>query len=187
MPGNSMRFLPVPRTFVSISKESGAAGAGKEAASEHSDARSSTRGQPDRAAGHVGDYAFQVTSDPVHPLARHVFQRLANPDDPLVGYYAAVSALEMLVRPYQADPSVAAQVRTFLGNFPNFELVPTDLDVANRAAWVRAATGLAAPDALVVASSLAKGCDALISNDKTLISRFSRLLPKGNGVYLGNH
>jgi predicted nucleic acid-binding protein len=57
-------------------------------------------------------------------------------------------------------------LRTLLTSFPNLQVLPVDLAVATQAATVRAATGLRLLDALVVASAMLAGCEAIISNDE---------------------
>ena len=42
------------------------------------------------------------TTELAHPLARHLFDRVADDADPLIAYISVVSAAEMLVRPIQA-------------------------------------------------------------------------------------
>lgn len=51
---------------------------------------------------------------------------------------------------------------------PDFEVVPIDLNVAERAAELRARYGLRTPDALQIAAALSSGCEAFLTNDAKL-------------------
>lgn len=41
-----------------------------------------------------------------------------------------------------------------------------DLQIATQAATIRAVSGLRLPDAIIVASGLSAGCEAIVCNDK---------------------
>ncbi|HVC34016.1 MAG TPA: PIN domain-containing protein [Chloroflexota bacterium] len=56
-------------------------------------------------------------------------------------------------------------MHAFLTTFPHLVALPLDLPVAIQAATIRARTNIALPDAIIVASGLAAGCDCIVSND----------------------
>ena len=95
----------------------------------------------------------------------------------------AVSALtvaEILAGPYRhEDPSRLEVVRDFLEGLPNAAIQPLDLAVADRAAWIRM-YGLRMPDAIVMATALVLGADALVTNDAV----FQRAIPGAPKVVL---
>src|SRR5438445_13541709 len=74
--------------------------------------------------------AYHSAAEPVHPLARHLFRRIADPDDPVVGYISTVTAAELLIRPIRAGGRDLTFMHTFLRAFPNLQVLPMDLDVA---------------------------------------------------------
>lgn len=110
--------------------------------------------------------AYHSTAELVHPLARHVLRRIADPDDPLTGYLSVLSATELLIRPVRAGGADLTYMHTFLRGFPNLQTLPIDLDVALQAANIRAFTRLPLPDTMLVATALLSGCEAIVSNDR---------------------
>ena len=131
--------------------------------------------------------ALHTTADHTHPLARHLFGRIEDAADPLTGYYSAVSATEVLVRPIRAGAAAHAYMHTFLTSFPNLHCLPTDFDVALQAATIRASTGLKTPDAIIVASALLAGCEAVVTNDDAWAKRLAPLFPAFRWIYLPKH
>ena len=128
--------------------------------------------------------AYQSTAEPVHPLARHLFARIADAGDPLAGYLSVVSAAEMLIRPIRAGAAHLTYVHTFLRGYPNLHVLPVDLDVALEASNIRALTRLPLPDAFLVASALLSGCEAIVTNDESWYRRLQPLFPAFRWVYL---
>lgn len=128
--------------------------------------------------------AYHSTSELVHPLARHLFRRIADEADPLVGYLSVVTASELLIRPIRAGGPDLSFMHTFLRGFPNLQVLPFDLDVALETASVRAVSRLAMPDAILVATALLSGCEAVITNDREWHRRLSGLFPRFQWVYL---
>lgn len=59
----------------------------------------------------------------------------------------------------------------FLRSFPNLGVLPVDLDVANTAATLRAIRNVKLPDALIIASGLLAGCQAIVTNDEAWKTR----------------
>jgi predicted nucleic acid-binding protein len=131
--------------------------------------------------------AFHSPAERAHPLAEHLLQRIARPDDPLRGYYSVVSAVELLVRPLRTGQERFTFMHTFLTQFPNLTVLPMDMVVAVQAATLRAATGLPLPDAVVVASGLLSGCDAIVTNDGRWKQRGQALFRQFRWLYLEDY
>lgn len=127
--------------------------------------------------------AYHSTAEPSHPPARHLFQRIARPDD-LTAYLSVVSAAELLIRPIRAGNADLSFMHTFLRNFPNLQVLPADFEVALQAATIRAQTGLALPDALLVSSALLTACEAVVTNDRRWHRRLQPLFPRFTWIAL---
>jgi predicted nucleic acid-binding protein len=128
--------------------------------------------------------AYHSTAEAAHFLARHLFQRIASPADPLAAYLSVISAAELLIRPIRAGAADLTFMHTFLRAFPNLTILPTDLDVALQAANIRALTRLPLPDAFLIASAMLSGCEAVISNDRDWHRRLSGQFPAFRWIYL---
>jgi predicted nucleic acid-binding protein len=84
----------------------------------------------------------------------------------LRAHVSAVTLAEVLVRPLRQNRSDIADVyREVLTRSEHFTLHECDAPLAERAALVRAATGLRLPDAIVAATGLESSCSHLVSND----------------------
>jgi predicted nucleic acid-binding protein len=130
--------------------------------------------------------AFHSPHEAAHLAAEHLLERIADNDDLLCGFYSYVSAIELLVRPIRASQQRFTFMHTFLTQFPNLTGLPLDMVVAVEAATVRAATGLALPDALIVASGLLAGCEAMVTNDARWKARGAPLFKQFRWIYLGD-
>jgi len=82
--------------------------------------------------------AFHSPQEQVHPLADYVLRRIESDADPLRGYYSAVSASEILIRPLRTSLADFTGMQSFLTNYPHLTVLPADLTVAAQAANVRA-------------------------------------------------
>ena len=82
--------------------------------------------------------AFHSPQERIHPLADHLLRRIQSDDDPLRGYYSAISAAELLVRPIRTGVANFTHMQDFLTGFPHLSILPADLAVAAQAANVRA-------------------------------------------------
>ena len=78
-------------------------------------------------------------------------------------------------------------MHAFLRSFPNLHLLPVDLDVASHAVTLRAIKNLKTPDALIIASGLLAGCQAIVTNDNEWKKKLEPLLREFRWVYLGDH
>ena len=131
--------------------------------------------------------AFLTTADATHGLAHHLFRRVESDADPLRAELSMVTATESLVRPARAGVAEIARMRAYLAGFPHLELVPIDLDIATTAALVRARSNLKTPDALVAASALTRGADAVVTNDDVWQERLATIYPRLRCIRLIEH
>lgn len=85
------------------------------------------------------------------------------------GVSSYLTLMEILVKP-KADgkPEVVQDYEFLLTTFPNLTFVPLGLEVARRAADLRAAYRLRAPDAIQVATALVHNATTFLTNDKKL-------------------
>ena len=121
--------------------------------------------------------AYHSTTERAYPLARHLFGRIADNVDPLVGYMSIVSASEMLVRPIRAGDHRLTLVTRFLRDFPNLYMVNADFEIALQAANIRVLTRLALADALIIGTAIMAGCEAIVTNDERWSRRVGPLVP----------
>ena len=82
---------------------------------------------------------------------------------------STIAILEILVGPLKAggDKEAAETVRA-LSVFPNLEILPVTMEIAERAAEIRARHGLRAPDSVHVATALVSRADLFLTNDRPL-------------------
>lgn len=84
---------------------------------------------------------------------------------------SVVTELELLVRPIrEGDTWELEQVRIVLES-PGVHTVDLNRAIAGRAAELRAVTGLALPDAAIVATALHTDCDVIVGNDERCAKR----------------
>jgi len=82
---------------------------------------------------------------------------------------SALTLLEVLVVPYRAgDAALAQRYEAVLTRSRGVRMIDLTRDHLRLAAQLRAATGVATPDALQLAASLAAGCSAFLTNDRRL-------------------
>jgi predicted nucleic acid-binding protein len=87
----------------------------------------------------------------------------------LKGHTSTLSLLELNVKPYQLNrPDKAVTHIALLKNLPHFSIQPLTLEMADRAAQMRAKYQLKTPDAIHLASALECRCDTMIGNDQNL-------------------
>lgn len=80
---------------------------------------------------------------------------------------STVTMLELLVRPYRmADLDQVDLFYSLLSTYPNLEWAVTDLNIADRAAELRARKKLRTPDAIQIATAIASGATGYVTNDK---------------------
>lgn len=130
--------------------------------------------------------AFVNANEIVHPLAVHLFTRIAEDTDTLQGFFSAVSVTECLARPYQRGAQATATMSALLQGFPHLLMVPVDYAIGDRAAYVRAQANLRTPDALIAATAIVNGLDAVVSNDEKW-PRLRQLYPRIRWLYLDGY
>ena len=98
------------------------------------------------------------------PAASWVFDGwLATGRNP--GLMSALSLAELMVGPAKAGTSAVARMEAFLRFFEAMRIAPFAAGTARTAARVRASTGLALPDAAVVATALEHDAGIIVTND----------------------
>lgn len=106
-------------------------------------------------------------------LVTEVFQRIA--DSKLTGVTSVIALAEVLVQPIRRGAvSLQQEYRQLLLHSVNFEVLPLDAAMAERAAELRARYNLRTPDALQIAATLSAGCQAFLCND-SLLGRVTEL------------
>ena len=106
-----------------------------------------------------------------HPAYSHITGRLF--DEVEEGKYRALTSfitlLEILVKPKQENQLKAvADYRDLLLSFPHLKFFPVDQHVSEIASTVRAKYSVKTPDAIQVATAIARGADLFITNDEQL-------------------
>ncbi|RMF87575.1 MAG: type II toxin-antitoxin system VapC family toxin, partial [Nitrospirae bacterium] len=85
------------------------------------------------------------------------------------GVTSALAVTELLTGPLrQGDEGLATEYRRWLAAFPNLEVVPVGVEIAETAARLRARHGIRTPDALHLATALVAGADAFVTADTRL-------------------
>ena len=79
---------------------------------------------------------------------------------------STITMTELLVQPYRAaDQQQADEFYVILSTYPNLEWIAPNLEIADRAAKLRALHGLRTPDALQAATAVHAGATGLVTND----------------------
>ena len=79
---------------------------------------------------------------------------------------STITMTELLVQPYRiADHQQADEFYVLLSTYPNLEWIAPNLEIADRAAKLRALHGLRTPDALQAATAVHAGATGLVTND----------------------
>lgn len=82
---------------------------------------------------------------------------------------ATLTLTEVLTQPLRLNRvDVASAYRRILEQHPAVRLVDLDPSIASQAAELRARYALKTPDAIQVATAIAAGCDAFLTNDRDL-------------------
>ena len=89
--------------------------------------------------------------------------------------FSVVTEAEVRVRPLRDGKSeeLARIATLFSGRHVN--VVHADREIARAAAALRADMNLELPDAIIVATAIVSGCDALVGNDKTCARRITEI------------
>ena len=110
--------------------------------------------------------AYLDTSEAVHQVAQHVVEEFVGTgrNEAVI---SMITVMELLVRPLRATPPGHHTVLAFIRNQPRLTAMEIDLQVAQDAAFLRAAHRFAAPDALIVGTGLAGQVGHLVTNDRS--------------------
>ena len=130
--------------------------------------------------------AYLDTTEAVHPVARHVVDHFLG-DGRNLGVISMITVMELLVRPLRATPPGHHTVLAFIRNQANLEAIDVDLQVAQDAAFLRAAHRMAPPDALVVGTGLAAQVAHIVTNDHVWETRLSALHGRIRTCVLARH
>ncbi|MBI3973648.1 MAG: PIN domain-containing protein, partial [Chloroflexi bacterium] len=98
-----------------------------------------------------------------------------------------VSAVELLVRPLRTGQEKFTFMHTFLTQYPYLTVLPMDMTVAVQAATLRATLNIPLPDAVVIASGLLAGCEAIVTNDARWKRRGEALFRQFRWLYLEDY
>lgn len=131
--------------------------------------------------------AFHSPQEATHHLADHLLRRIERESDPMRGYISTISTVELLIRPIRTSHERFTFMHEFLTGYPNMTVLPVDTVVAVEAATLRASMRLTLPDAVIVASGLLAGCEAIVSNDTRWKQRGAALFPRFRWIYLGDY
>ncbi len=78
---------------------------------------------------------------------------------------SALTAAELLVRPFRSGSAAVATAEGFLQFFGEIRIADVTYRIAREAARIRATSGLGMPDALVMATAVEHGAAVLATND----------------------
>jgi predicted nucleic acid-binding protein len=110
-------------------------------------------------------FIYYVEQHPTYfTLTKAIFERVSK--DLLLVSASALALTEVLMKPIQAtNTHLHQEYRDLLLNTKNVSTIAIDINIAVRAAELRATYNLKTPDALHVASAIVAGCDAFLTND----------------------
>lgn len=84
----------------------------------------------------------------------------------IAGVASTIALTEVLVQPLRAgDDALTERYETVLSDSHSFRLEPVTMPVARQASKLRATYNLRTPDAIHIATAIAAGCDAFLTND----------------------
>jgi predicted nucleic acid-binding protein len=99
------------------------------------------------------------------PFTEQIFSWLERPSSEAVT--STLTITELLVQPYRNfDERRVNQFLALLSTIPNLDWIAPSLEIADRAAQIRALHRLRTPDALQAATALHASATALITNDQ---------------------
>ena len=87
------------------------------------------------------------------------------------GIISVITELEVLVRPLREGTQWDVEQAQAVLEAPGMHVIEMDRGIARRAAEVRAASGVDLADAVIVATALSTGCDAIVGNDERCAQR----------------
>lgn len=127
-------------------------------------------------------FIYQWEAHPVYSrLTDHIFSSLDRSD--FNGLTSTMTMTELLVHPYRDnDLARAHDLLSLLSTYPNLEWIPPSLEIAVRAAELRARHRLPTPDALQAATAVVCSASALVTNDPIF-----RRIPNVDVLILDEH
>jgi len=79
---------------------------------------------------------------------------------------STITVVECLIKPLKKDDfPLVAKYRTAFRNFPNLEVIPVSMEVAEKAASIRARYGLKTPDSIQIAAGVLGKVRTFLTND----------------------
>lgn len=130
--------------------------------------------------------AYLDASEATHGLASHVIDTLvASGRNPAV--VSMITVMELLVRPLRITPRGHHTIMAFLRSQPNMAAVPVDLQVAQDAAFLRAAQRFSPPDALIIGTGFATQVGHLVTNDRAWSRKLAGLESRIRVCTLADH
>jgi predicted nucleic acid-binding protein len=122
----------------------------------------------DRLGLDTPPFIYFIERNPTYlNVVREVFRRITAGLP--TAHSSVITLTEVLTQPYRVrNDALARRYRRFLLRSPNFSLDAITADSAEQAADLRARYGLRTPDALQIATALAVGCGAFLTNDARL-------------------
>jgi predicted nucleic acid-binding protein len=113
-------------------------------------------------------FIYQWEASPRYsPLTDRIFSSLEqSKQSDLAAVTSTVTMTELLVHPYRDDDVVRVnELFALLSTYPNLEWVAPNLEIAARAAEIRALDRLRTPDALQAATAVHSNATAFVTND----------------------
>jgi predicted nucleic acid-binding protein len=110
-------------------------------------------------------FVYQWEASPRYsPLTDCIFSSLEQSN--LVAVTSTITMTELLVHPYRAHDVVRVnELFALLSTYPDIEWVAPHLEIAARAAEIRAQSGLRTPDALQAATAIHSSATVFLTND----------------------
>ena len=116
-------------------------------------------------------FSYQLADHPDYAPATTLILSLIEEGE-LAGLTTTLTIAELLTRPAQGqDLQAMLDYRLYLTHFPNLEIVPLDIALAEEAALARAATRLKMSDAIQVAAARLHDADAVLTNDRAWLGK----------------
>ena len=130
--------------------------------------------------------AYLDGNEPVSPLAIEIIDGFVQPGRNRASV-SAVTAAEVLVRPFGAGARAVATAELLLRHFPNLLVADVTYDAAREAARIRAQTGLPMPDALILSTAMVLGIGHVVANDDRWRGAVEKVLPTIQLCHLGGY
>jgi len=111
------------------------------------------------------------------PACRWIFDELIGMGR-CEGVVATVTVAEALLRPVRHGRGAVRHVLDLLDSFEELQVRSADFLVAAEAARIRAETGLALPDAIIIATAVLTSCQVLVTNDRRMAAAARQAVPE---------